>query len=189
MGIAIATTAGRVHLRVAGYADDTAIYLNGPAELTVALLAVDIFGAGSGIILNRAKTVAILFNPAFTLPGHGPVKYGYYQLISIADILASKLGRDEIPPKAGNLRRPNYSSGFDWQVTELSRWNTGLGLVDDSLPQHLDWAGGQCVADVSFLTGSPSASLRSQIRKTHWATDTGVDFLPGTSLPAPVGTG
>ncbi|GMF42317.1 unnamed protein product [Phytophthora fragariaefolia] len=38
-------------------------------------------------------------------------------------------------------------------------------LVDDNLSQQLNWAGGQCVADVSFLTGSPAASLRSWIRK------------------------
>ncbi|KAE9298518.1 hypothetical protein PR003_g23215 [Phytophthora rubi] len=58
-GITLKTCTATAALRVAGYADDTAIYLRSPAELEVALATITDFGAASGLHLNCSKTVAI----------------------------------------------------------------------------------------------------------------------------------
>ncbi|GMF43487.1 unnamed protein product [Phytophthora fragariaefolia] len=59
MGIIIQIQAGKVTLRVAGYADDTAIYLSGTEELFNVLHTVNVFGEASGLLPNRAKTMVI----------------------------------------------------------------------------------------------------------------------------------
>ncbi|KAE8904371.1 hypothetical protein PF003_g11658 [Phytophthora fragariae] len=81
-GVVIQSDAGRLELRVAGYADDTAVYLSSAAEVHRLREITRQFGQASGLQLNEGKTIAIALhkdgpNPETQLPttmkfqGHG----------------------------------------------------------------------------------------------------------------------
>ncbi|GMF60821.1 unnamed protein product [Phytophthora fragariaefolia] len=62
-GVALRTAAATVIIGVAGYADDTAVYLSSPEELPAAFRTIDFFGSASGLNLNRYKTIAVELHP------------------------------------------------------------------------------------------------------------------------------
>lgn len=55
---------------ISGYADDTALYLNGPQEEEAFLSILVDFEAASGLVLNRDKCVAMSLHPAGPMPCH-----------------------------------------------------------------------------------------------------------------------
>lgn len=58
-GISLATECKTIALHVAGYADDTAIYLRWPEELKAVLQVIDEIGCASGLRINCSKIIAI----------------------------------------------------------------------------------------------------------------------------------
>ncbi|GMF48889.1 unnamed protein product [Phytophthora fragariaefolia] len=53
------TAKAKVDLYVAGYADDTAIYLNSPSELPPVHRTIEVYGTASGLLFNATKIIAI----------------------------------------------------------------------------------------------------------------------------------
>lgn len=66
--VAIPSPGGPIRVPIAGYADDTALYVNSVEEETVALNNVRCFGSVSGLRLNKGKCVAL------SLHAEGPTK-------------------------------------------------------------------------------------------------------------------
>ncbi|GMF46551.1 unnamed protein product [Phytophthora fragariaefolia] len=62
-GVLLHTASARIALRLADYADDTAIYINNPRELPHVVETVEVFGDASGLRLNMGKTVAFALYP------------------------------------------------------------------------------------------------------------------------------
>ncbi|GMF22861.1 unnamed protein product [Phytophthora fragariaefolia] len=58
-GIQLANATQSFLLKVAGFADDTAIYLRTPAEVPVVLTITSSFGVASGLNVNIKKTMII----------------------------------------------------------------------------------------------------------------------------------
>ncbi|OWZ02757.1 reverse transcriptase, partial [Phytophthora megakarya] len=58
-GVFLRSEGGEVEVRVAGYADDTAVYLDSAAQVVAMLAITDAFGAASGLQLNHHKTLVI----------------------------------------------------------------------------------------------------------------------------------
>lgn len=61
-GIRISKNEMTTSLKISGYANDTALYLSDPFQITRALQIVDAFGAASGLLLNVCKTIAIVLH-------------------------------------------------------------------------------------------------------------------------------
>lgn len=93
-GIDLTTEENTVALRVAGYADDTAVYLRSPAELPATLVLIDEFGEASGLLLNRGKTVAIALGSIQIRSG--PRTSAYWPLTSNVVISGFKLAVDPV---------------------------------------------------------------------------------------------
>ncbi|OWZ15270.1 reverse transcriptase [Phytophthora megakarya] len=61
-GVVIRTQNAKFTLGIAGYADDTTIYLRTPDGVVTLLAITDLFGTASGLCLNHAKTIAIMLH-------------------------------------------------------------------------------------------------------------------------------
>ena len=65
-------------LRLAGYADDTIVYLRQPENLAIVLKVIGDSRADSGLLLNKRKTVAIPLHPdGSAKPARGQVINNY----------------------------------------------------------------------------------------------------------------
>jgi len=64
-GITLRSRAGRLQLKVGGYADDTASYVQTPREVPIVLDITRRFALASGLRLNEGKTLVIALNPEF----------------------------------------------------------------------------------------------------------------------------
>ncbi|KAE8877884.1 hypothetical protein PF003_g37948 [Phytophthora fragariae] len=62
-GIMLRSAAGRVQLKVGGYADDSASYVRSEPEVAIMLEITGKFALASGLRLNETKTLVIALNP------------------------------------------------------------------------------------------------------------------------------
>ncbi|OWY94717.1 Reverse transcriptase precursor [Phytophthora megakarya] len=58
-GVRLSSSYGKVSLKVAGYADDTDVYLRNPSEAPTLLELAEEYGAVSGLRLNDGKTLVV----------------------------------------------------------------------------------------------------------------------------------
>lgn len=63
-GLQLETAKGEHQLKVAGYADDTALFLQSPGEIPAAMVILNEFATISGLRVNTAKSVGVQLNPA-----------------------------------------------------------------------------------------------------------------------------
>uniref|UniRef100_A0AAV1TWB1 Reverse transcriptase domain-containing protein n=1 Tax=Peronospora matthiolae TaxID=2874970 RepID=A0AAV1TWB1_9STRA len=56
-GVRIANTSETLEIKVCGYGDDTAVYVQSPEELSVVMRTLMRFGAASGLVINASKSV------------------------------------------------------------------------------------------------------------------------------------
>ncbi|KAI9981798.1 hypothetical protein PInf_009568 [Phytophthora infestans] len=68
-GVVIQSEAGQLELRVAGYADDTAVYLRSPADAERLRTITLRLGEASGLKLNEDKIIVIALHPQGPRPG------------------------------------------------------------------------------------------------------------------------
>ncbi|KAJ8535275.1 hypothetical protein ON010_g13463 [Phytophthora cinnamomi] len=62
-GVVLHSGGGEVEIKVAGYADDTAVYLASTEEVATLLHVTTTFGAASGLLLNHKKSMVIALRP------------------------------------------------------------------------------------------------------------------------------